>query len=250
MLPLMNAFTALLNHWFGAFAVALLLDLGIHPAHPKHIIGNDLALQLVVMFCSLVFFVIARFMMSVEKPGAIQHTAEWFHEFVSGQAEQIIGPTYEHFMPFVTTIFIFVLFLNCFGLLPGFESPTSDPTVPLGIALLTFVYYNWHGVRKQGIVKYIKHFGGPAWWIAPLLFPIEIISHFARIMSLTVRLYANMLASDMLTLAFFSLIPFAVPVIFLGFHFGESIIQAYIFMLLAMIYLSEAVTHDETSPNM
>jgi F-type H+-transporting ATPase subunit a len=82
------------------------------------------------------------------------------------------------------------------------------------------------------------------WWISPLLFPIEIISHCARIMSLTIRLYANMFASDLVTLVFFSLIPLAVPAVFLGLHFFVSLVQAYIFMLLSMIYLSQAVSHD------
>lgn len=250
MLPLMNAFTAWLNHCFAAPLVVLLTHLGIHPSHPAHVIGNSLALQLVVMCISLAFFIAARVLLSVEKPGAVQHTAEWFHEFVGGQAAQIIGPGYKRFMPFLTTILIFVLILNCFGLLPGFETPTSDPVVPLGIALLTFAYYNWHGVRKNGLFTYIKHFAGPIWWIAPLIFPIEVISHLARIMSLTIRLYANMLASDLLTLAFFSLIPFAVPVVFLGLHFAESLIQAYIFMLLAMIYLSQAVSHEEDTASL
>jgi F-type H+-transporting ATPase subunit a len=116
--------------------------------------------------------------------------------------------------------------------------------VPLGIALLTFLYYNFHGVRAQGVVGYLKHFAGPLWWIAPLLFPIEIISHLARVMSLTIRLYANMLASDLVTLVFFSLVPVAIPAIFLGLHFAVSLIQAYIFMVLSMIYLSMAVSHE------
>ena len=84
----------------------------------------------------------------------------------------------------------------------------------------------------------MKHFAGPVWWIAPLLFPIEIISHCARVMSLTIRLYANMFASDLVTLVFFSLVPLAIPALFLGLHFFVSLIQAYVFMLLAMIYLS------------
>ncbi len=111
--------------------------------------------------------------------------------------------------------------------------------VPLGIAVLTFLYYNFHGVRVQGLVGYLKQFAGPMWWLAPLLFPIEIISHLARVMSLTIRLYANMLASDLLTLVFFSMIPLlAFLLSFLGLHFVVSLIQAYVFMLLSMIYLS------------
>ena len=82
------------------------------------------------------------------------------------------------------------------------------------------------------------------WWLSPLLFPIEIISHLARVLSLTVRLYANMFAGDLVTLAFFSLVPVGIPLIFLGLHLGVAVVQAYVFMLLATIYLSLAVAHD------
>jgi F-type H+-transporting ATPase subunit a len=245
MLAWINALTALLNHWFGVPLVALLTALHIHLAHPAHPVNNSLTMQLVVMMLLIGFFIHSRIVLSIEKPGTVQHTAEWIHEFVSGQAQQVIGHGYERYMPYVTTVLLFVVVCNCFGLLPGFETPTSDPVVPLGIALLTFVYYHYHGVREQGPVKYFKHFLGPMWQLSWLLLPIEIISHLARIMSLTIRLYANMLASDLLTLAFFSLIPVVVPVLFLALHFGVSLIQAYIFMLLTMIYLSIAVTHEE-----
>jgi F-type H+-transporting ATPase subunit a len=245
MLPLINALTALLNHWFASPLVTLLTKLGIHVAHPNAPIDNTLTLELIVMTLLLLFFILARLTLSVEKPGAVQQIAEVVYEFVSGQADQIIGHGYESFLPFVTTILLFVLSCNCFGLLPGVETPTANAVVPLGIAILTFIYYNWEGVKAQGPIGYVKHFMGPVWWIAPLMLPIEIISHLARIMSLTIRLYANMLASDMLTLAFFSLVPIAVPVIFLALHFGVSLIQAYIFMLLTMIYLSLAISHEE-----
>jgi F-type H+-transporting ATPase subunit a len=245
MLFLITKLTALLNHWFAAPLDALLAALRIHVAHPTRPIGTALTMQLIVMAILVLFFIASRLSLNVEKPGTIQHTAELIHEFVGGQAEQIIGHGYERFMPFVTTILLFVLLCNCFGLLPGFETPTADPVVPLGLAILTFLYYNFYGIKEQGPVGYVKHFMGPIWWVAPLLFPIEIISHLARIMSLTIRLYANMLASDLLTLAFFSMIPVVVPVVFLGLHFGVSLIQAYIFMLLSMIYLSMAVAHEE-----
>jgi F-type H+-transporting ATPase subunit a len=113
--------------------------------------------------------------------------------------------------------------------------------VPLGVAILTFLYYHYIGIKAQG-GSYIKQFLGPVWWLVPLLFPIEIISHLTRIMSLTIRLYANMFASDLLTLVFFSMIPIGIPVVFLGLHFGVALIQSYVFMLLAMIYLSQAVS--------
>jgi F-type H+-transporting ATPase subunit a len=170
----------------------------------------------------------------------VQLLAESVEGFVAEQGDSVIGHDYVRHLPFVSTILLFVLSCNLMGLFPGIETPTASPVVPLGIALLTFVYYNWIGVRAQGVWGYIKHFAGPIAWLTPLLFPIEIISHLARILSLTVRLYANMFASDLLTLVFFSLIPIGIPIVFLGLHFFVALIQSYVFMLLAMIYLSEA----------
>lgn len=245
MHALLIAFTNLLNDLFGARITALISKLGIHLYHPQHPIQQGLALELLVAFALLVFFVLVRISLSVEKPGSIQHLAEMIHGFVGSQAESIMGHHgYEPHLPYLTTILLFILLCNCMGLLPGILTPTADPVVPLGIAILTFLYYNWNGLRKQGPVGYVKHFMGPIWWIAPLMLPIEIISHFARIMSLTVRLYANMFASDLLTLVFFSLIPIGIPVIFLGLHFGVALIQAYVFMLLTMIYLAEATAKE------
>src|SRR5208282_854545 len=116
----------------------------------------------------------------------------------------------------------FVLANNLLGLIPGIETPTKNPSVPLGLAALTFVFYQFNGFRANGF-GYIKQFLGPVWWISPLLFPIEIISHCARVMSLTIRLYANMFASDLVTIAFFSLIPLGVPLIFRGLDLGVSV---------------------------
>jgi F-type H+-transporting ATPase subunit a len=180
----------------------------------------------------------------VEKPGAPQQVAELIHEFIGGQADQVIGHGYERFQAFVTCIFLFVLICNLVGLIPGLESPTQSVVVPFGLAVTTFIYYNFHGIREQGIIGYLKHFAGPVWWIAWLLFPIEVISHVARMMSLTIRLWANMFAGDLVTLVFFSLIPVGIPVIFLAMHLGVSIVQAFVFMLLAMIYLGQAVAHE------
>jgi F-type H+-transporting ATPase subunit a len=115
--------------------------------------------------------------------------------------------------------------------------------VPLGFATATFIYYHYHGIRANG-PAYIKQFLGPVWWLAWLLLPIELISHFARILSLTVRLYANMFAGELVTLAFFSLVPVGIPLIFMFLHLGVAVVQAYVFILLAMIYLSLATAHD------
>ena len=238
------AFTRLLNYLFGNGVAAIMQMLGINPANPAAPIDDKFALELIVVLGLIAFFILVRLTLSVEKPNPAQQIAEVIHEFTGSNADQIIGHGYERFQAFVTCIFLFVVINNLLGLIPGLHTPTGFPVVPLGIALLTFLYYNFHGLREQGVVGYMKHFAGPVWWIAPLLFPIEIISHCARVMSLTIRLYANMFASDLVTLVFFSLVPLAIPAVFLGLHFFVSLIQAYVFMLLAMIYLSQAVAHE------
>lgn len=243
MLFLINFLTGLLNHWFGVPLTALLLRMGIHPTHPHQPIDNTLTLELIVFFGLILFFLLARLTLSVEKPGALQHTAEWIHEFVDGQAQQVMGHGHERHLPILTCLLVFILICNCFGLFPGIDTPTANPSVPLGLALFTFVYYNWIGLRAQGPIGYVKHFMGPLPWLAPLLFPIEIVSHLARILSLTVRLYANMFASDLLTMVIFSGIPLALPIFGLGLHFGVALIQSYVFMALTAIYLAEATSH-------
>ena len=234
-----------LNHLFGGVVTQVMHTVGYHPANAAAPMDDTFALELVITVGLIVFFAIVRATLSVEKPNTAQQIAEMVHEFSRGQCEQVIGHGYERFQSFVTCVGIFILLNNFVGLFfPKLVTPTSQPVVPLGVAVLTFLYYNFHGVREQGPIGYMKHFAGPVWWMSPLLFPVEVISHLARVMSLTIRLYANMLASDLLTVIFFSMIPLAVPVVFLGLHFLVSIIQAYVFMLLAMIYIAMAVAHE------
>ena len=236
------------NAVFGPFFGWLMMLVGVHPAHPNAPINDVFALEMLVAFILIAFFLLVRLTLSVERPMAPQHVAELVHEFVGGMGDQVVGHGHERFQSFVTCVLLFILLNNVIGLLvgliPGVVTPTAEPVVPLGIAVLTFLYYNFHGFRVQGVVGYVKHFAGPLWWLAPLMFPIEIVSHLARMMSLTIRLYANMFASDLLTLVWFSIIPIAVPAIFLGLHFAVSVIQAFVFMLLSMIYLSMAVTQE------
>jgi F-type H+-transporting ATPase subunit a len=243
-MPTQLAFTSFLNHLFAAPVDKLLAALHISVAFPEAPITNTVAMEFLVFLMMLAYFIAVRVSLSVETPGAVQHMAEMTHEFVSEQSESIIGHGSERFNGYLIVLGLFILIANLLGLVsPWLESPTANVAVPLGLALVTFVYYHYHGVRANGF-GYIKQFLGPVWWLYWLLFPIEIISHLARILSLTVRLYANMFAGDLLTLAFFSLVPIGVPLLFLGLHLGVAVVQAYVFMLLAMIYLSLAVSHD------
>ena len=237
----------LLNALFQGIELKAFQGIGLTPsvaAEKTAIVNQSFALELLIAAGLIAFFLLVRLTLSVERANPAQHIAEMIHEFIGGQAEQVIGHGYQKYQAFVTCIFLFVLLNNLSGLIPGIDAPTTSIMVTLGLAVPTFLYYNYHGIREQGVIGYLKHFCGPVWWMAWLIFPIEIVSHLARVMSLSVRLYANMFAGDLVTMVFFSLIPVGIPVIFLGLHLFVSLIQAFVFMLLTMIYLSLAVAHE------
>jgi F-type H+-transporting ATPase subunit a len=240
----LDPITAALNKYFGNLATQILNAVHVQPYNPQAPITETFAMEILVLGLLLVFFLLVRFSLSVENPGPIQQIAEMIHGFVSDQADSIIGHGSQRYVMFATSVVLFVLTSNLLGMVPGFLAPTSIATVPLGVALVCWFYYHYHGLREQGPFGYFKHFLGPVWWIAPMMLPIEIISHLARILSLTVRLFANMFAGEMVTLVFFSLIPIGIPLPFMALHLGVAVIQAYIFMLLTMIYVSEAVAHE------
>lgn len=245
-------FTKFLNHLFGPVLTALLEALHVHPKHPGTPITNPVAMELLVVVVLTILFIAVRMRLSVERPGALQHTVEGINGFIEGLAHEIIGHDSNKFVPYLTALGIFILACNLLGIVPGLESPTGVPAVPLGCALLTWFYYHVAGVRANGVFGYLKHFIGPQEGmplavrvLLPfLLFPIEIFSHLARVLSLTVRLFANMFAGEMVTLVFFSLLPLGLPIVFEGLHIGVSFIQTYIFVLLAAVYLGEAVAHE------
>ncbi len=243
-MPESFAITRLLNHLFAGSIDALLALIGIHPANPTAPISDNYTVEIFIALGLIVFFAVVRMNLSVEKPGSMQQVAEMIHEGIGGQSEQIIGHGFERFQAFVTCIFLFILVCNLIGLVPGIEAPTKAGVVPLGLAIATFVYYNFYGFKEQGVIGYIKHFAGPVWWISWLLFPVELISHAARLLSLSVRLWANMFAGDLVTMVFFSIFPIALPVVFLGLHVFVSLVQAFLFMVLTMIYLAMATQHE------
>lgn len=246
-MPQSFALTHLLDQLFGGLLVAGFHAVGL-PADKASAqaasVLSSFTIEVLVAAALIVFFIAVRSTLSVESPGPVQHIAELIHEAIGDQAEQVIGHGYQRYQAYVTCIFLFVLCNNLVGLIPGVEAPTTSIMVTLGLAVPTFLYYNYYGVKEQGVVGYIKHFAGPVWWMAWLIFPIELVSHLARVMSLSVRLYANMFAGDLVTLVFFSLVPVGIPVIFLGLHLFVSLIQAFVFTLLTMIYLSLAVSHE------
>ncbi|MGA8428208.1 MAG: F0F1 ATP synthase subunit A [Candidatus Sulfotelmatobacter sp.] len=236
-------FTQLLNHLFGAPVTALLRILHIEPKFPSAPIPNSLAMEVLVFLFLVFVFLAVRSRLSVDRPGALQHMFEGAEGFIQGQSNEIIGHHSEGYTAFLAALGFFILFCNLIGVIPGFESPTAVPIVPLGCAICAFIYYHVQGFKHAGI-SYLKHFAGPMLALAPLMIPIEIISHLARVLSLTIRLFANMFAGDMVTLVFFSLVPVGVPIVFLGLHIGVSLLQTYIFVLLTTVYLQGAVADE------
>jgi F-type H+-transporting ATPase subunit a len=148
------------------------------------------------------------------------------------------------YLPLIGTLFFFILFSNLLALIPGFLPPTDTLKTNLALALLIFLLTHVFGVKEHGL-KYFKHFMGPVWWLAPLMIPIEIVSHLARPVSLSMRLLGNIAADHAVVLAFFAIIPFLVPVPFLVMGVFVSVVQAVVFSLLSTVYIDQAVAHEE-----
>jgi F-type H+-transporting ATPase subunit a len=206
--------------------------------------ANFITMQILVVILMMVIFLLLRSRLSVDRPGKTQQIFEVIYQFLHGESEDQIGHDADKYFGYFATVFLFILFCNLIGIIPGFEAPTMSPSVPAGCALATFIYYNIAGVRANGLFTYLRHFAGPMIVLAPLLIPIEIISHMARPLSLTIRLYANMLAGEKVTVVFLGLTYFGVPAIFMGLHVFVSFLQAYIFVLMTMMYVNGAVAHE------
>lgn len=235
--------TGLFNHWLPGVANGV-LNLAHSPAKdPANPWTDWMVCEIIVVLFMVVFFGVAKTRLSVDRPGKVQHILELTYEFIRASAEEIAGHDGLKYLPFFGTIFIFILLLNCIGLIPGFDAPTMYPMVPLGFAVMTFLFYHFTGIREHG-ASYIKQFLGPFLLMAPVMFAIELISHLARPLSLTVRLFANMFAGEQVFITFISLTKVIIPVIFIGLHLFVSLLQAYIFMMLAMVYVGGAVAHE------
>jgi F-type H+-transporting ATPase subunit a len=236
--------TALFNNYLSGPANAVLSLVNMHAEDPARPWANYVTLQVLVVFIFVVVFAWLRSRLSADRPGRVQHVLEIVYGFLREQTDDVVGHGGKKYLHFFGTIFLFILVCNLIGLLPTLESPTMFTPVPLGCALTVFLYYNIMGVSASGILGYSKTFMGPMLLLAPLMIPIEIFSHLGRLLSLTARLYANMFAGEQVTLVFMSLIPLAVPVVFMGLHVFVAFLQAFVFVLLTMSYVSGAVSHE------
>jgi len=232
------------NRIFGKPLAGLLGLLGIHVENPDQLFPDYVVMCFIVALLLMVLMgLAARRAQTV--PSKRQSLLELIIQAFEGQLVEIIGEKGRQFLPLIATMGLFIFACNLIGLVPGFMSPTSKLTVTAACALAVFFYYHWQGIRAQGPVRYLKHFFGPIPALAPLMLPIEIISHFSRIVSLSIRLFGNIFAEELLIVVMVSIIPFFLPLPFMAIAIFTSLIQAFVFVLLACIYIAGAVAHEE-----
>lgn len=257
--------------------MALLNALHIQPKNPELPIPEHVVMAVVVVILGTILAVILRSRLSVEKPGPMQQVAEILLTNPMGFGikdllEENVHHGASQFIPFVGAVSVFVLLGNLMGAFPNsfLKAPTGDVTVPLACASLTFLYFNWQGIRRLGLGHYLLTFAGSpkdlsGSILAILLFPVELVSTSARILSLTVRLWANMFASDLIYIIFLGLLaggasfgwskspvlgvvlsifPAIIPIAFIGLHIFVSVIQAYVFTVLPAVYLGLATAEE------
>ena len=234
------------NRLLGGTVASLAHALGItlDPAHaiPAHIVMS----VLVVLFITTLSLVV-RSRLSVENPGKLQILLEDVVGFLLGILREYIGPKGDKYLPLVGSVGLFIFVANAMGKIPGLMSPTASINVTLGCAVTVWVFYHLMGFREQGVVNYLKHFAvmpGAPLWIAPLVLIIELISHASRVLSLSLRLFGNVFGEEMVVAIIGSILPFVAPLPFMVLGVVTGTLQAFIFVMLTIIYLAAAV-HTE-----
>ncbi|MEI6667399.1 MAG: F0F1 ATP synthase subunit A [Acidobacteriota bacterium] len=240
------------NALLGSLVNSVLALLGFHVENAAAPIPNFLVMVYLIVIVVAILAFVVKSNLSVENPGKLQIV---FEDIVGGLAEMLdvmVGPTGRNYLTLVGTIGMFILFGNLMGLIPGLMAPTSSINVTLGCAITVWVYYHAQGIKTQGIVSYLKHFAVPPgahWSLSVVWLPIEIISHFSRVLSLSLRLFGNIFGEELVILILFSIVPFLVPLPMMFLGIITATLQAFIFVMLTMIYLGGAVAaehgHDE-----
>jgi F-type H+-transporting ATPase subunit a len=207
---------------------------------PPHVMFTWVVMAILVAFGLLV----GRRLRAV--PGPLQNFAELIVEVFYGLLDQMIGKQGRQFLPLVGTAGLFILTSNLLANIPGFQPPTANWNTTIALAVTVFVSYNYFGIRKHGLLNYLKHFCGPIWWLAPLMFPIEFIGHLARPVSLSVRLFGNIFGEESVVTILLSLSWLVMPyLIWFGVMLPLSLftaaVQTFVFIMLTMVYIAGAV---------
>lgn len=201
-----------------------------------------------MLLAAAIALVLARAAMSNLKvvPTGTQNIMEAYISGVLKMGTDVMGQeAARRYLPLVATIGLFVGIANLIGVIPGFEAPTAFLEFAFTLALAVFVYYNFEGIRRQGVVNYFKHFLGPVWWLYWLMFPIEIVSHFSRLVSLSFRLFGNVKGDDMFLMVILMLAPWVLPMIPYALLTFMAFLQAFIFMMLTYVYIGSAIAVEE-----
>jgi F-type H+-transporting ATPase subunit a len=235
------------NAAFGPAARALLRAFGRPVPATGDVIPDFLVMSALILVAWTILCVLVRRNLSVERPGRLQILLEDGLRAVESMVRDYVGHKAPRYLAIVVTMFVFILTGNLMGLVPGLKSPTSSINVTIGCALTVAVYYHIQGIKAQGIGSYLKHFAAPPGaplFIAPIMLPIEIISHVSRVLSLSLRLFGNIFAEDLVIVILFSIVPFLVPLPMMFLGIITALLQAYIFVLLTTIYLGGAVATE------
>ena len=213
---------------------------------PENAIPWYTVMFVIACILSLVVIWILRGRLSEDEPGHGQQTLEVSVLAVRSMLEDIVGPHGLQYFPVVMTFAVLIMISNLMGFFPLFISPTSATSVTFALGLASFLYYNYIGIKENGIFGHLKHFAGPIWWIAPLIFVIELISNLIRPFTLGIRLFANMFSDEKVLDTIAHLAPgktyWVVPVLLMPLSLFVAFIQTFVFVLLSQLYISE-VSH-------
>jgi F-type H+-transporting ATPase subunit a len=236
--------TSAVNAVLGPLAVAIVRLFGRPVPDPSRVIPDYLVMLIVFTVALTAFALFVRSRLSVENPGKLQVLLEDFVGVFQTLLTDFVGPKGLVYLPIVGSLFLLIWISNLAGLVPGFMAPTSNLNVTLGCALTVWVFYHIEGIREQGVVAYFKHFAVPPGApvaLAPLMLPIELIGHLARVMSLSLRLFGNIFGEELVIVILAGLVPFIVPLPMMLLGLLTGTLQALIFVILTMVYLGGAV---------
>ncbi len=200
------------------------------------VLGVPIYDSVVSTWVMMAIVILAAYLIGKRRPAILELLFDFLNDLIS----EVMGRPAGKILPFVGTLAIFILCANLIGMLPGLSTPTGDINTPIALALVVFLSVHIFGIVEKGFIGYFKEFASPIF-----LLPIELISQLTRTISLTLRLFGNMMSSDFLVVVIFSILPLVVPLPLIGLHIFDGVLQAYIFTALSTVYIAGAVLANE-----
>jgi F-type H+-transporting ATPase subunit a len=207
---------------------------------PDHVI-----MALLVLLISCIAFPLMARRISKDNPGGFQQMLELVVGGLKGLLHEIIGHHGDRYLYIIGAFATFIFVSNLFGLFFFLQPPTGNPNTTFALSITAFIYFNAEGIRRQGLGHYLAHFGGPVWWLSPIMFIIEMIGNFARILSLGMRLFGNIMGEHTATGIFMGMLPFLIPWPMMGLGIFGAFVQTFVFIMLTMVYISGAIGAEE-----